>query len=306
MKCKKPYQLGVISCGCGQCMPCRINRRRIWTTRLMLESLVSDKQTFITLTYNNENEPKDKSLDPGHVRNFIKRLRKKVWPQKIRYFFVGEYGDESQRPHYHGVMYGVNGCLHGRTKIGRDGIRCCTNCKVMEDIWKKGNIYNGTVSFNSVQYVVGYVLKRMTNSKNMEVKKKLNGRYPEFSRMSLKPGIGADALETVAETLRSLETKDWRSSDEDVPMEIKVKGKLWPFGRYLRGRLREKVGKEKETPEKSFKELGWKMRFLLEENIQRNGWTKKGDLSSIFAEMNKQPIASIEKREEIYKSRRTL
>ncbi len=184
MKCKKPFQLGVVSCGCGQCMPCRINRRRIWTSRIILESLMHKSNTFVTLTYDQKNYPKNGSVDRRDIRLFVKRMRRALWPKEVRYFIVGEYGDKSQRPHYHAVLFGVAGCLRGRTRAGHAGISCCVNCKVMEGIWQKGQIYNGQVSLESVQYVVGYVLKGMTNKNSLVVEEKLKGRSPEFSRMS--------------------------------------------------------------------------------------------------------------------------
>ena len=48
---------------CGQCWSCRLARSREWATRLIKEAtnLPEEQRTFITLTYNNENLPKDGS-----------------------------------------------------------------------------------------------------------------------------------------------------------------------------------------------------------------------------------------------------
>ena len=43
--------------GCGQCLPCRVNKRRLWTNRIMLESMCHDDNAFVTLTYNDDNIP---------------------------------------------------------------------------------------------------------------------------------------------------------------------------------------------------------------------------------------------------------
>lgn len=82
-------------------MSCRIIRRRKWQNRLLLEAMLADKTAFITLTYDEESLPKDKSLKPKHLKAFIKALRKKLNPIKLRYYAVGEYGFEKNRPHYH-------------------------------------------------------------------------------------------------------------------------------------------------------------------------------------------------------------
>lgn len=70
-------------------MPCRINKRRIWTTRLFLESLVHRSSIFFTLTYRDECLPEGGNLNPRDMTLFLKRLRKAVAPLRIRFFIVG-------------------------------------------------------------------------------------------------------------------------------------------------------------------------------------------------------------------------
>ena len=66
MLCRKPFSKKGAQFGCGQCMACRINRRRIWTHRIMLEALVSPSASFLTLTYNKENLPDGGTLAPPY------------------------------------------------------------------------------------------------------------------------------------------------------------------------------------------------------------------------------------------------
>ncbi len=70
---------------CGQCMPCRINRSRVWQHRIELEMLDHPWSSFVTLTYNDECMPKDGSLKLTDLQGFIKRLRNYVLPRRIRY-----------------------------------------------------------------------------------------------------------------------------------------------------------------------------------------------------------------------------
>jgi hypothetical protein len=93
---------------CGQCWSCRLARSREWALRLVKEAQFwpEEKRVFLTLTYNNENLPKDGSLDVEHFQNFMKALRyhfsslipaqngkdKRIFP-KIKYFHCGEYGE---------------------------------------------------------------------------------------------------------------------------------------------------------------------------------------------------------------------
>ena len=109
MICIKPLTLeGRGEVGCGQCRNCRINRRREWVGRMILEAKEHLFSSFVTLTYDDEHMPKDGSLCKKHLQQFIRRLRKALYPRKIRYYAVGEYGDKSWRPHYHLIVFGLS------------------------------------------------------------------------------------------------------------------------------------------------------------------------------------------------------
>ena len=106
MVCKKPFNKGIYSFGCGQCLPCRVSKSRLWAHRILLESYLYNNNTFVTLTYSEDDKTVKKinnllSLDSEHTKNFLKRLRSKFPKNKIRYYLVGEYGEQTQRPHYH-------------------------------------------------------------------------------------------------------------------------------------------------------------------------------------------------------------
>jgi len=70
--------LGVIPCACGHCLPCKINRRRLWSHRIMLETFMHEASSFLTLTYAPEFLPQDLSLKVRDYQLFMKRLRKKL------------------------------------------------------------------------------------------------------------------------------------------------------------------------------------------------------------------------------------
>jgi len=177
--------VGSVPAGCGQCMPCRINRRRLWTHRMMLESYKHAENSFLTLTYDDEHLPARGSLDPSHTQKWLKRFRKAIAPRKVRFYLVGEYGDQSQRPHYHAALFGV----------GPDGIvvnnEYCSVPDIVSRTWGKGHVMLGSLTSASAQYICGYVTKKMTS----KFDPRLNGRYPEFARMSRRPGIGSSWFE---------------------------------------------------------------------------------------------------------------
>lgn len=243
--------------GCGQCLPCRINRRRIWANRITLEATQYKDNCFLTLTYNDENLPEDNSLDPLALTLFVKRLRKWFdyhYGKKLRYYGVGEYGDQSQRPHYHLALFGFPTCERGRTVQRRNG-RCCKTCDAVSEVWGKGLVDLAPLEPGSANYVAGYVTKKLTKAGDP----RLEGRHPEFARMSNRPGIGAGFMDEIASTLMELEV-DY----DDVPDAIGMGKKKYPLGRYLKKRLRQRVGRDEKTPEKILEEISEKMRPLRE------------------------------------------
>jgi hypothetical protein len=48
------------------------------------------------LTYDPEHLPEDGSLNVVHFQKFMKRLRDRIKPLKIRFFHCGEYGDKTR------------------------------------------------------------------------------------------------------------------------------------------------------------------------------------------------------------------
>lgn len=188
----------------------------------MLEACLHQSCCFVTLTYSPEHLPSDGSLSSEAVQLWLKRLRKAIHPIKVRYFLVGEYGDDSFRPHYHAAMFG----------IGREFQ------EIMTQTWGLGFVHVGDLTMSSASYIAGYVTKKMT-AKDDE---RLNGRYPEFARMSRDPGIGVGAMVDVARSLNDQEGMKLIARDGDVPISLKTGRKSLPLGRTLRSKLREEMG----------------------------------------------------------------
>lgn len=118
----------------------------MWVARMMLEAQEHEISSFVTLTYDQEHEPKDRSVSKRHCQLFLKKLRKEIAPREIRYFAVGEYGGETWRPHYHLIIFGLYP----------------TEEKTIEKCWPWGFITVGTAEPKSMAYTVGYVAKKMT------------------------------------------------------------------------------------------------------------------------------------------------
>lgn len=229
MLCRKPYTKRGAQFGCGQCMPCRINRRRIWAHRIMLEALVSSSASFLTMTYDDEHLPDAASLEVRHVQLYWKKLRERGY--SFRYFVCGEYGDLSERPHYHAALFGVPRCY---CDFRAPDPRC--HCTDFKEAWGRGNLYWGDITPASALYIAGYVTKKMNKEDPT-----LGGRYPEFARMSLRPGIGATAMSQVAAALRCKAGQDEIARTGDVPLVLRHGSRRHPLGRYLRECLRKEL-----------------------------------------------------------------
>lgn len=189
---------------------------------MFYESQLHTDNCFVTLTYSQENLPAAGTLVPVDLQLFLKRLRRVVEPRRFRYFAVGEYGDESGRPHYHAIIFGL-----GQFDAG-----------TIDRAWGLG--LTATFEFNeyTAQYTAGYTVKKLTRKDDP----RLRGRHPEFARMSLRPGIGAGAMALLADQLHHSAGLDNVALTGDVPTHLKIGKKTVPIGRYLRQKLREEMG----------------------------------------------------------------
>lgn len=188
----------------------------------MLESYQHRASWFVTLTYNEQNLPGDRSVSVRELQLFLKRLRKRVAPVKVRYFAVGEYGEHTWRPHYHLAVFGVE------------------DSSVFAALWDKGFVHVGYLEPHSAAYLAGYVTKRLTKHDDP----KLGGRRAEFARMSLKPGIGAGACQEIADK------SDWHYRfTGDVSTVFRSGKEKFPLGRYLRSKIRLLYSGEIGQPE---------------------------------------------------------
>lgn len=204
---------------CGQCLPCLINKRRIWTLRMILESFCHSYSSFITLTYDDEHLPVDGLLSKRDAQLFLKRLRKSLHPRRFRYYLCGEYGPQTHRPHYHAILFGVH------PQMDADAINRC---------WCKGfTVIGQDTSDAAIQYVAGYVTKKIT---------KRGDSAREFALMSRRPALGSPFLHN----LKFLEDSSYDAlfSGQDVPFSLRIGPRSYPLGRTLRCKLGLLVDKD--------------------------------------------------------------
>jgi len=159
------------------------------------------ESSFLTLTYDDKNLPTDGSLDPNDHKEFVNKLKLRLYRRnkKMRYYMCGEYGEKLQRPHFHYLIFGYDfpDKWHFKTFRGEKYFRS----QELEDLWPYGQSLIGHVTVESAAYCARYVMKKQTgkNAATKYVNSDGVVLHSEFSRMSLKPGIGASWFEKYGE-----------------------------------------------------------------------------------------------------------
>lgn len=169
---------------CGKCVVCRRNKAAEWSARLMHESEYYGSKFFLTLTYHPDSLPVSPkglpTLEKSALQLFFKRLRKRLGKTKIKYFACGEYGERTERPHYHAIVFGWQ--PEDIFQVRQKGDNKIMSSVLLSETWGLGEVTIGAVFDNSIYYVAGYVLKKMG-------KQRLGDRLPPFLLCSQGLGL---------------------------------------------------------------------------------------------------------------------
>lgn len=191
---------------CGSCIGCRIDYSRQWADRCMLEAQDHDENYFVTLTYDDDHldsvlrsyddpasgeEFTSMSLNKRDLQLWHKSLRKRLHEDgrgKIRFFACGEYGspENTMRPHFHEIVFGLHLDDLKFYKYNKQREPLYTS-EYLSNIWKKGYVIVGAVTWQSAAYVARYVTKKLKGDA-AELYAACN-MIPPFTVMSRKPGI---------------------------------------------------------------------------------------------------------------------
>ena len=196
---------------CRQCIGCRLEYSREWANRGYLESKLWDQNWFATLTYDEEHIPyKDEvvtsneitftddgswngTLNPKHLTQFLKNLRqimKREYDEdNIRFMACGEYGGETERPHYHIILFNLNLPVEDLYNPRLINHEVYYQSHIIERAWGKGICNISEATWNTIAYTARYITKKI----NGEISEDLyasKGQEREFLRTSRMPGIG--------------------------------------------------------------------------------------------------------------------
>ena len=112
----------------------------------------------------------------------------------FRFYSVGEYGERTSRPHYHGNYFGLD--IPDIRAVGRrDGFPVFES-EIVNKAWGKGFVTIGAVSSASCGYVTKYLMKDSSWQNDYEYTHLQTGeivqREKPFRLMSRRPGLGFD------------------------------------------------------------------------------------------------------------------
>lgn len=201
-----------------------MKRREHVFLRLKEEWKAQQKAVFVTLTYSDEHVPvkfaynQERGAFPvfhfekSIVQLWMKILRK-TQPEPIKYYLVSEYGEKTLRPHYHAIIFNLQGSLEQITLA-------------LQKTWKFGLINVGTVTDASINYVAKYMINRYEVPEGFEKPFSLSSK-----------GLG---LEYVRKCLK------WHKNDLSRNYMMSEGGVKHSLPRYYKEKIYSKVDRQKQ------------------------------------------------------------
>lgn len=154
-----------------------------WALRCQLELQQHKSAVFTTLTYDDDHLPL--TLQKEVLPVWVRALRKNKGAKSIRFFACGEYGERTQRPHYHAILYGAS----------------MADQQLIEEKWPYGHTRTEPITPRRIAYTAGYCQKKIGYRHIPHERVSADGEpytwQPPFRDMSRRPGIGGQARQWV-------------------------------------------------------------------------------------------------------------
>ena len=226
MRCYNGIEANGTRVPCGQCMNCRVNQGRIWTSRILMEQLTcAQRSWFLTLTFNDDHVPVtpeyDQTLRKQEFLDWRKATARSIAP--FRYYAVGEYGDLSGRPHYHVAVF------------PRDD----SPIERITDAWEFGFTSAYELTDERARYLAQYTTKKLTKADDDRL---LPGQEPEFRVSSRVPGLGAPCVPAIVSQYRTGAGAKIVAERGDVERNIRFAGKIYPIAPFILEKVRRELG----------------------------------------------------------------
>lgn len=179
---KDPFTGRLYPVPCHVCQGCRIDRISMWFNRCSYE-YIQQPCCFVTLTYSDYFvKYKKGSLLPTICHEdwskFVQTLKRRfsaIDPELyrgIRFVACSEYGDKTQRPHFHGILFGIHPSF----------------VDVVKSSWPFGLVDVGAVRKGGIRYVLKYMSKMQVGERN---KAEFFDLHREAPHMYFSNGLGS-------------------------------------------------------------------------------------------------------------------
>lgn len=208
------YEVGMYT-PCGHCQQCIANKSNNWVVRNYFESQEYKEKCFITLTYDENNNPI--ILRRKDLTDFIKRLRYYLNKEKIkiRYFAAGEYGTLRQRPHYHIIVYGWKPHdMKYDTISNRKNI--CYKSDFLTKIWNMGRVVVQNFAQAEIAYISLYETNKEDIRKTLVIKRNLlKNHYAKLRSRAIKKRAKKRQLKRIQQLEKEVE------QEKQIYMQVK-------------------------------------------------------------------------------------
>lgn len=292
---------------CGRCTPCRLNRRKHKTSRNVLEAHNAKDILFVTATYDDNSLPTSYThfdgrfycnlggtLNPRHPQLFIKRLRAAVSPVRFRVSYVGEYGENTLRPHYHFIFFDYPPDQTWRMyeswhDEGRDDPMCA---------WERFTIEKPNCVWDVSQYTSGYVVKKMTKHDDP----RLDGRFPEFFRSS--KGLGLAMVPHIVQALDTDSGWSYIYENGNIPRSMKLSGRSVTIDRYMKEKILDGLEEIQPGIKEKIKAICYQNYQAQMQDLQLRSKEAKTSPLKVLEADNAQPLKVLERKFELFNSKK--
>lgn len=207
-------------------MNCRINKQREWASRILLETVTHPHLAwFVTLTYKDEELPVtvdyELTLAKKPTLKWINNLPRTVGP--FRYYIVGEYGDESGRPHYHMAVFPEHD----------------SQVRQITAQWSKGFTSAYPITPERAAYLAGYTTKKLTSHTDERLGR---DQEPEFRTSSKNPPLAHAFVSTLVSSYSQPAGQKIIEERGDIEKSWRYGSRIYPLPKYVIRKARARLG----------------------------------------------------------------
>lgn len=226
MQCKKGIKLQDGRVPCGQCMHCRVNAGRAWTSRILMETCTHPGTAwFLTLTYDDDHVPRTidgiQTLDKKGSRIWIQNAMRDLGA--FRYFLVGEYGDITLRPHLHLAVFPQSD----------------SQVSALTRRWDKGHSSAYPLTPERAAYLAQYAAKKLTKDTDERLEP---GQEPEFRTSSTRPPLAHAFVSVLVHAYSQGAGKALVEERGDVERSWRIGRRILPVPSYVLRETRRALG----------------------------------------------------------------